>query len=33
MLTWLASISEAIVMLPIAIGLSWFARTAIRQLT
>lgn len=33
MLTWFASVSEAIFMLPIAIGLSWFARTAIRRLT
>jgi hypothetical protein len=33
MLTWLASVSEAIFMLPIAIGLSWLARTAIRGFT
>jgi small-conductance mechanosensitive channel len=33
MLAWLASISEAIFMLPIAIGVSWLARTTIRQLT
>jgi len=33
MLTWFASVSEAIVMLPIAVVLSWLARTAIRRLT
>jgi small-conductance mechanosensitive channel len=33
MLTWFASVSEAVILLPIAIGLSWFARTAIRRLT
>ena len=33
MLIWLASISEALFMLPIAIGLSWLSRTAIRRLT
>ena len=33
MLTWFASVSEAIIMLPVAIGLSWCARTSIRRLT
>jgi hypothetical protein len=33
MLTWFTSISEAVIMLPIAIGLSWLARTTIRRLT
>ncbi len=33
MLTWFASLSEAVVMLPIAIGASWLARTTIRRLT
>jgi small-conductance mechanosensitive channel len=33
MFSWLTSISEALVMLPIAIVLSWLARTTIRQLT
>jgi small-conductance mechanosensitive channel len=33
MLTWFASASEAFILLPIAIGLSWIARTAIRTLT
>ncbi|HSP27761.1 MAG TPA: mechanosensitive ion channel family protein [Ilumatobacteraceae bacterium] len=33
MLTWFASISEAVIMLPIAIGLSWLSRTTIRRLT
>jgi hypothetical protein len=33
MLTWFASISEALILLPIAIGLSWLARTTIRRLT
>jgi small-conductance mechanosensitive channel len=33
MLTWLAAVSEAIILLPVAIVLSWLARTAIRQLT
>ena len=33
MLTWFASASEAIILLPVAIALSWFARTAIRTLT
>jgi hypothetical protein len=33
MLTWFTSISEAIILLPIAVGLSWLARTTIRGLT
>jgi small-conductance mechanosensitive channel len=33
MLSWFASASEAIVLIPIAIGLSWVARTTIRTLT
>lgn len=33
MFTWIASISEAFILLPIAIALSWMARTAIRTLT
>jgi len=33
MLTWFASASEAFILLPIAIGLSWIARTTIRTLT
>ena len=33
MLTWFASASEALILLPIAIGLSWLARTTIRTLT
>ncbi len=33
MFTWFTSISEAFLMLPIAIGLSWAARTAIRTMT
>ena len=33
MLSWFTSISEAFIMLPVAIGLSWFARTTIRRLT
>jgi len=33
MLTWFASVSEAIILLPIALGLSWLARTTIRGLT
>jgi small-conductance mechanosensitive channel len=33
MLTWFTSISEAIILLPIAIGLSWLSRTTIRRMT
>jgi hypothetical protein len=33
MLAWFTSVSEAIFMLPIAIGVSWLARTTIRRLT
>jgi small-conductance mechanosensitive channel len=33
MLTWFASASEAVILLPIALGLSWIARTTIRTLT
>lgn len=33
MFTWLASASEALILLPIAIVLSWIARTTIRTLT
>jgi small-conductance mechanosensitive channel len=33
MLAWLASASEALILLPIAIVLSWIARTTIRTLT
>jgi hypothetical protein len=33
MLTWFTSISEAVIMLPIAIVVSWIARTTIRRLT
>lgn len=33
MFTWIASISEAVILLPIAISLSWMARTGIRTLT
>jgi small-conductance mechanosensitive channel len=33
MLSWFTSVSEALVMLPVAIGLSWLARTTIRRLT
>lgn len=33
MLTWFAAISEAVILLPIAVALSWFARTAIRRFT
>lgn len=33
MLTWFASVSEAVILLPLAVGLSWFSRTAIRRLT
>ncbi len=33
MLTWFASLSEAVILLPVAIAVSWLARTAIRQLT
>ncbi len=33
MLNWFASASEAVILLPIAIALSWIARTTIRTLT
>lgn len=33
MLTWLTSASEALILFPIALGLSWAARTTIRTLT
>jgi hypothetical protein len=33
MLTWLASVSEALLLLPIALTASWLSRTAIRTLT
>ncbi len=33
MFTWFASMSEAFILLPIAIGVSWFARTTIGRLT
>ncbi len=33
MFSWFATISEAVLLLPIAIGLSWVARTAIRTMT
>ncbi len=33
MLNWFASASEAVILLPIAIAVSWLARTAIRTLT
>lgn len=33
MLSWFASASEALILLPVAIVLSWIARTAIRRLT
>ncbi len=33
MLSWITSVSEALIMLPVAIALSWLARTTIRQLT
>jgi hypothetical protein len=33
MLSWLTAASEALLLLPIAVALSWFARTVIRTLT
>lgn len=33
MLAWFTSVSEAVIMLPVAIVLSWVARTTIRRLT